>query len=66
MELAVKTPEEWLQYIAKERTTYNGPNKYKHWMKLYRLAADSIPADELAHNNNAYAKIMVDFAKLQA
>ena len=66
MEVSTKTPEEWLRFITKERKTYSGPNKYKYWMQLYRRAADSIPADEFAHNNNAYAKIMVDFAKLQA
>ncbi|CAB3992517.1 dual specificity kinase TTK isoform X1, partial [Paramuricea clavata] len=66
MDVATKTPKEWLQFITNERQTYSGPNKYKYWMQLYRRAADSIPANEFAHNNNAYAKIMVDFAKLQA
>jgi hypothetical protein len=66
MDVTTKIPEEWLQFITNERKTYSGPNKYKYWMQLYRRAAGSIPANESAHNNNAYAKIMVDFAKLQA
>ena len=66
MDPATKSPEEWLQFIINERKTYNGPNKYKYWMRLYRKAADSIPANDVAHNNYSYAKIMVDFAKLQA
>ena len=61
-----KTPEQWLQFISNERKTYSGSSKYKYWLQLYRRAAGSIPANEFAHNNNAYAKIMVDFAKLQA
>jgi hypothetical protein len=61
-----KTPEEWLQFIYNERKTHRGASEYKYWLQLYRRAADSIPANEFAHNNNAYAKIMVDFAKLQA
>ncbi|XP_028394998.1 probable myosin light chain kinase DDB_G0279831 isoform X3 [Dendronephthya gigantea] len=64
--IARKTPKDWLQFITNERKTYTGPNKYKYCMQLYRRAVDSIPANEFAHNNHAYAKIMVDFAKLQA
>ena len=59
-------PEEWLKVITKERKSYDGPNKYKVWMQLYRRAVDSIPVDQFGHNNTAYAKILVDFAKLQA
>ena len=66
MEDLTKMPEEWLKFITKERRCYDGPSKYKFWMNLYRRAVKEIPVDEYGHNNAAYAKILVDFAKLQA
>ena len=66
METSLCSPEEWLKYITTEKKKYTAPNKYKYSLQLYSRAAKSIPADEFAHNNNAYAKIMVDFAKLTA
>ena len=61
-----KHPEEWLKFLSEQRKMYTGSDKYKFWMRLYRRAVDSIPVNQFGHNNAAYAKILVDYAKLQA
>ena len=60
-------PEDWLEFITKvqQQAGSDSLDNYSHLVSLYKKAADNIsPEDNVS--SPAYAKILVDLAKLQA
>ena len=60
-------PEHWLEFLTQVRqTTFrDSVYYYSHLLSLYKRAADEISPDE-NETSIAYARILVDLAKLQA
>lgn len=61
-------PEDWIQFLNQEQQDKSSnltPGSYSHLISLYKKAADNISPENNAANA-AYAKILVDLARLHA